>query len=101
MTEWYEPTVPRPPIENLDDMITEEQLQQLLGVKGYTTRPWRGGKDGKPSLPYVRFGNQIRYFKNQVAWWMNEWQIAVVDKNRIEHRARLIKIWEKKKPGSR
>ena len=52
---------------NYDDMLTEEEVSQLLGFsKMYLCKLRRK----KESIPFIRFGKLIRYFKVDVINWI-------------------------------
>ncbi len=97
MTEIFQSDTERPKLESLDDLISEADLIEFLGVNKRAIQSWRYGKDGKPMLPYVRVAKQIWYFKPQVVWWLNDWQNNVIDRYRVEHRKRLAAVnWKKR-----
>lgn len=54
-------------IEN-KEILTEQQLQDLLGVSRTTL--WKLRKN--ENLPYTKIGREYRYFKSEIIKWLKE-----------------------------
>lgn len=68
-----------PPIPNLEDLATPDEIAAALKIAKSSLMPYRFGRTQAtgtaPILPYIRFGNTIYFSKTQVAWWLNEYQV--------------------------
>lgn len=88
--------LPYPRFPSIDDLVSIEDMAQLLGV---TRRHLADARFDDPPLPYFRFGRRLLISKVQIAWWMNEKQTTQIDKYFIERRRRLSKNQLFKKKG--
>lgn len=52
------------------DLLTPDELSQLLGVSVKTLAVWR--YTGRHALPYIRCGASIRYQRQAVAEWLEK-----------------------------
>jgi hypothetical protein len=75
-----------PRFNNVDDLITIEDMAKFLGVR---RRYLADARYQDPALPYFRFGKMILLSKVQVAWWLNEIQETQIDKYFLDRRRRL------------
>ncbi len=50
------------------DLLTDEQVAQLLDVSPKTLATWRS--TGRYALPFLRIGARIRYRRQDVAAWL-------------------------------
>ena len=50
-----------------DEYITTEELRQWLKISKNTANNWR-----RLGLPFIRFGNTVRYEKEKVQKWLEE-----------------------------
>lgn len=64
----------RPPIDDLDDIISVHELGAIFNLKPAAIRNYMRGHKGKPPLPYVRFSLAPYFSKRQVAWWLRQIQ---------------------------
>lgn len=78
-----------PPIQSFDDLMTEDQLCEFLDVKKTALTGWRYGRDGRVELPFIKLATKRWYSKTQVIWWMNQWQLATIEKYRRDRQKRL------------
>jgi excisionase family DNA binding protein len=54
---------------NPADLLTADQVAQMLGVSTDTLATWRS--TGRYALPFLRIGARIRYRKQDVTAWLN------------------------------
>lgn len=52
------------------ELLTPDELSQLLGVSVKTLAVWR--YTGRHALPYIRCGASIRYQRQAVAEWLEK-----------------------------
>lgn len=69
-----------------DDLLTQAQAADLLGVKPAMVRKYMKGHEGKPKLAYVRIGRPPYFSRYQIAIWLQHIQEQVdplmIDVNR-------------------
>lgn len=71
-----------------DDLLNQTEAAALLGVKPAMVRKYmrKGGYEGKPVLPYVRFTRKPYFSRYQIANWLQRIQEQVdplmIDVNR-------------------
>ncbi|MEW6419078.1 MAG: helix-turn-helix domain-containing protein [Nitrospirota bacterium] len=53
---------------NNKEILTEQELQKLLGVSRTTL--WKLRKNGH--LPYTKIGREYRYLKSEIIEWLKE-----------------------------
>lgn len=56
-----------------NDILSEEQVVELLGVKYNALRRWRN----ELGLPYMKIGRVIRYKRSDIDQWMSKFRRAV------------------------
>ena len=71
-----------PDILSLEDLIEASDLAELLKVsRGWVLEAREGDSNmNLYGLPYLRIGSRTYFSKNQVTWWLNQYQRKVQDR---------------------
>ena len=53
----------------VDDLLSEIQAADILGLKAGTLRIWRS--NGRYKLPFIKVGSRVRYRRADLAIWLH------------------------------
>ncbi len=66
------PNIPPVAATELSDLLTDEQVGQLVGVSPKTLASWRSS--GRYGLPFLKIGSRVRYSRAAVLAWLQSRQ---------------------------